>query len=162
MTEHTQLWWSVRLHLAFPTVEIRICDGQPELAEAVSLSALIYALTARIARALDEGEPLRTQPHRLIEENFWRAIRRGLAGELLDLERTAERRKRPARAALEELVAWVLPVAEELGIASYLEVPAANAAERQMARLAEGASLPEIYAEQVARTRDVAMEATRG
>ena len=162
VTEHTQLWWSVRLHLAFPTVEIRICDGQPELAEAVSLSALIYALTARIARALDEGEPLRTQPHRLIEENFWRAIRRGLAGELLDLERTAERRKRPARAALEELVAWVLPVAEELGIASYLEVPAANAAERQMARLAEGASLPEIYAEQVARTRDVAMEATRG
>ena len=162
VTEHTQLWWSVRLHLAFPTVEIRICDGQPELAEAVSLSALIYALTARIARAVDEGEPLHTQPHRMIEENFWRAIRRGLAGELLDLERTAERRKRPARAALEELVAWVLPVAEELGIASYLEVPAANAAERQMARLAEGASLPEIYAEQVARTRDVAMEATRG
>jgi carboxylate-amine ligase len=48
--EHTQLWWSVRPHLAFPTVEVRICDAQPDLAEAESLSALIYSLTARIAR----------------------------------------------------------------------------------------------------------------
>jgi carboxylate-amine ligase len=162
VTEHTQLWWSVRLHLAFPTVEVRICDAQPDLPEAVSLAALVYALTARIARAHDEGEPLAVHPNRLIEENFWRAIRYGLPGELLDLDRTAELRKRPARAALEELVAWVLPVAQELGIASYLEVPSANAAERQIARYEEGASLEEIYAEQVARTRDVAMETARG
>src|SRR6185295_7289682 len=56
--EHTQLWWSVRPHLAFPTVEIRICDGQPDVEESRSLAALCYALAARIARALDEGEPL--------------------------------------------------------------------------------------------------------
>ena len=48
--EHTQLWWSVRPHLAFPTVEIRICDAQPDLAEAQSLAALCYSLAARIAR----------------------------------------------------------------------------------------------------------------
>jgi carboxylate-amine ligase len=162
VTEHTQLWWSVRLHLAFPTVEIRISDGQPELGEAISLAALIYALTARIARAHDEGEPLQVHPSRLIEENFWRAIRYGLPGELLDLNRTDELRKRSARAALEELVAWVLPVAQELGVASYLDVPAANAAERQIARFSDGASLEEIYAEQVARTRDLAMETARG
>ena len=58
ITEHTQIWWSVRPHLAFPTVEIRICDAQPDLGESRSLAALCYALTARIARALDEGEPL--------------------------------------------------------------------------------------------------------
>ena len=58
ITEHTQIWWSVRPHLVFPTVEIRICDAQPDLAEARSLAALAYSLTARIARALDEGEPL--------------------------------------------------------------------------------------------------------
>src|SRR5215510_7349989 len=104
---HTQLWWSVRPHLAFPTVELRICDGQPDVGEAQSLTALMVSLTARCARALDEGEPLPEQPHRLIEENFWRAIRHGLSGELLDLERTSERRKRPARAALDELVGWV-------------------------------------------------------
>jgi glutamate---cysteine ligase / carboxylate-amine ligase len=155
VTEHTQLWWSVRLHLAYPTVEVRICDGQPELAEAISLSALIYALVGRIARAVDEGEPLRVHPHRLIEENFWRAIRYGLPGDLLDLNRIADGRQRPARQALEELVAWVAPVAEELGVMSYLDVPAANAAERQIARHLAGASFEEIYGEQVARTRDV-------
>jgi carboxylate-amine ligase len=144
--EHTQLWWSVRPHLAFPTVEIRICDAQPDIAEARSLAALCYALTARIARALDEGEPLRDFEHRLIEENLWRAIRYGLSGELIDL---ASGEVRPARAHLERLIEWVLPVAEELGCASYLAIPAANAAERQIARHQAGASLEEIYAEQV-------------
>src|ERR1043166_1415023 len=83
--EHTQLWWSVRPHLAFPTVEIRICDGQPDLAEAQSIAALSYALAARVGRAGDEGEELPDREHRWIEENFWRAIRYGLAGELIDL-----------------------------------------------------------------------------
>src|SRR3954466_14590409 len=73
--EHTQLWWSVRPHLAFPTVEIRICDAQPDLGEARSLAALSSALAARVARAIDEGEPLVQFEHRLIEENMWRAIR---------------------------------------------------------------------------------------
>ncbi len=143
VTEHTQLWWSVRSHLAFPTVEMRICDAQPDLADARSLAALIYALTARVARALDEGEPLWDPPRRLIEENLWRAIRFGLSGELIDL-RTL--RVRPARAAVEELIEWVMPVAEELGAASYLNVPAQNSAERQIARFEEGASLRDIYA----------------
>jgi carboxylate-amine ligase len=127
-------------------VEIRICDAQPDVGEAQSLAALCYSLAARIARALDEGEPLPLPPHRMIEENFWRAIRYGLSGELIDL---ATLKVRPARAALEELIEWVLPVAEELGAASYLTVPAANAAERQLARHAEGASMEQIYAEQI-------------
>jgi len=148
--EHTQLWWSVRPHLAFPTVEIRICDAQPDLGEARSLAALCYALTARIARAVDEGEPLPSHPHRLIDENLWRATRYGLSGELIELS-TGD--VRPARAHLERLLEWVQPAAEELGCASYLTIPAANAAERQIARHAAGASLEEIYAEQ-ARERE--------
>jgi carboxylate-amine ligase len=145
--EHTQLWWSVRPHLAFPTVEVRICDAQPDLAESESLSALIYSLTARIARALDEGEPLPDHPRRLLEENFWRAIRYGLSGDWIDLER---REVIPTRARIEQLIEWVRPVAEELGTTPWLHVPAANAAERQLARHADGATLAEIYAEQVA------------
>ncbi|MGZ4309067.1 MAG: carboxylate-amine ligase [Gaiellaceae bacterium] len=152
--EHTQLWWSVRPHLAYPTVEIRICDAQPDLAEARSLAALCHALTVRIARAIDEGEPLPDHPRRLLEENLWRAIRYGLSGELIDLS-TGE--VRPARAQLERLVEWVLPVAEEIGAASYLAVPAANAAERQIARHRDGASLEEIYTEQVAIARSAAI-----
>ena len=55
----------------------------------------------------------------------------------------------PARARIEQLIEWALPVAEELGVAGYLAVPAQNAAERQLARYAEGASLEQIYAEEL-------------
>jgi carboxylate-amine ligase len=151
ITEHTQLWWSVRPHLNFPTVEIRICDAQPELGDAQALSALAYALTARYARAVDEGEPIPAYPHRLLAENLWRAIRWGLSGELIDFERGEAV---PARARLESLIEWVLPVAEELGVASQLAVPVQNAAERQYTRLEEGLTPREIYAE-LARPREV-------
>jgi carboxylate-amine ligase len=136
----------VRPHLAYPTVEIRIADGQPDLAEAQSLAAFAYALAARCARALDEGEPLSSLPNRLLEENLWRAIRYGLSGELVDFERGEPV---PARARLEQLLEWVQPVADEIGAAPYLAIPDQNAAERQIARFEEGASLEEIYAEQV-------------
>lgn len=147
MDEHTQLWWSLRPHLAFPTIEIRNCDGQPELEDAQALAALCTSLVARVAYALDEGEPLADPPPRLIEENMWRAIRYGLSGEFIDL---ATGDVSPTREHLERLVEWVRPAAEEIGAATWLAVPAANAAERQIARFAEGATLAEIYAEQVA------------
>jgi glutamate---cysteine ligase / carboxylate-amine ligase len=146
ITEHTQVWWSVRPHLAFPTVEIRICDGQPELAEAQSLAAFAYALAARCARAHDEGERLPDLPNRLLEENLWRATRYGLSGELIDFERGEPV---AARRRLEHLLEWVAPVADEIGAAPYLAIPERNAAERQIARHEDGASLQEIYAEQV-------------
>jgi carboxylate-amine ligase len=146
ITEHTQLWWSVRPHLAYPPVELRIMDAHPDLGEAQGLAALAYALAVRCARALDDGEPPPEVPRRLLEENMWRAIRYGLAGELLDFERGEPV---PARARLEQLVEWVAPVAEEVGVAPYLGVPAQNAAERQRARFDDGATLSEIYAEQV-------------
>jgi glutamate---cysteine ligase / carboxylate-amine ligase len=152
ITEHTQMWWSVRPHLSFPTVETRVADGQPELAEAQSLAAFAASLVARIARAYDEGARVEALQHRLIEENFWRAIRHGLSGELIDFERGAPI---PARQRLEELIEWVLPVAEEIGAAPYLAVPERNAAERQIERAEEGASLEEIYAEQVRATETI-------
>jgi carboxylate-amine ligase len=125
-------------------VEIRICDAQPDLTDARTVAGFGYALTARIARAIDEGEPLPQPPPRMIEENFWRAIRYGLSGSLLD---PVTYDVRPARAELERLAEWVAPVADELGV--QLAVPATNAAERQIARIEEGRSLEEIYAEQV-------------
>jgi glutamate---cysteine ligase / carboxylate-amine ligase len=146
ISEHTQIWWSVRPHLAFPTVEIRICDAQPDLGESRSLAALGYSLAARIARAFDENEPLPELPNRLLEENLWRAIRYGLSGELIDF---ASGESVPARARLERLVDWVRPVAEELGAAEWLAIPERNAAERQIARHQEGASAREIFEEQV-------------
>jgi glutamate---cysteine ligase / carboxylate-amine ligase len=146
IVEHTQIWWSVRAHLAFPTAEVRICDGQPELGAAQSLAAFVYSLVARVARALDDGETLPIHQRRLIEENFWRAIRYGLGGELIDLDTG---RVRPTRACLEELLEWMLPVAEELGAAPFLGIPSGNAAQRQIARYETGATLGEIYADEI-------------
>jgi glutamate---cysteine ligase / carboxylate-amine ligase len=153
ITEHTQLWWSVRPHLSYPTVEIRIADAQPELGEARSLAAFSYALAVRIARALDDGAPVPLPPRRFIEENLWRATRYGLTRELLDLARleTVNTRER-----LEQLIEWVGPVADEIGVSPFLQVPVANAAERQIARYEEGATLEEIYAEQVRPKEPVA------
>src|SRR5438105_5153058 len=149
--EHTQLWWSVRPHLAFPTVEVRICDAQPNLTQAQSLAALMHALGARFARALDEGERLPELPNRLLEENLWRAIRYGLADGLIDFERGEVV---PARARIEALIEWVLPVAEEIGAAPYLAVPEANASERQYARLEQLGSHRDVFAELVRRPRE--------
>jgi len=146
ITEHTQLWWSVRPHLAFPTVEVRIADGQPDLGEAQALAAFAYALVVRAARAHDEGERLPDLPHRRLEENLWRAIRYGLSGELIDFDRGLVV---PARARIEQLLEWVAPVADEIGAGPFLAVPEQNASERQIARYEEGVSLEEIYAEQV-------------
>ena len=143
--EHTQLWWSVRPHLAYPTVEIRICDGQPDLAESRALAGFCYSLAARIARAVDEGERLPLPPPRMIEENFWRASAMGCP------ERFSIRGRhevRAARAELERARGVDGPVADELGCC-VLTVPATTAAERQIARVEEGWSLEEIYAEQV-------------
>jgi glutamate---cysteine ligase / carboxylate-amine ligase len=150
--EHTQLWWSVRPHLAFPTVEVRICDAQPDLVAAQSLAALMHALGARFARALDEGEPLPDLPNRLLEENLWRAIRYGLTGELIDFERGEVV---PARARIEALIEWVQPVAAEIGAAPYLAVPDVTASERQYARLEELGSARDVFAELVRRPREL-------
>jgi len=150
--EHTQLWWSVRPHLAFPTVEVRICDAQPELTQAQSLAALMYALGARFARAVDDGEPLPSLPGRLLEENMWRAIRYGLTDGLIDFARGEVV---PARARIESLIEWVRPVAEEIGAAPYLAVPEANASERQYARLEQLGSARDVFAELVRRPREL-------
>ncbi len=152
ISEHTQIWWSVRPHLAFPTVEIRVCDGQPEIAEAHALAAFATSLAVRVAQAHDEGDPVEPLPNRLIEENFWRAIRYGLSGELLDFGRGEPI---PARQRLEELLEWVSPAAQAIGAAPYLAVPERNAAERQIERFEEGGTLEEIYAEQVRTTERI-------
>jgi glutamate---cysteine ligase / carboxylate-amine ligase len=160
--EHTEIWWSVRPHQAFPTVETRICDAQPEFAEAVAVAGLMVALSAHFARALDEGRPLPDHPPRLLEENMWRAIRWGMNGELIDFE---QGRSLPARARLDALLEEVAEVASELGIAPYLApLEGENAAQRYVARLAGGAPPQELWPGVVERTERSAAEwlAVRG
>ena len=148
IVEYTQVWWSVRPHLSFGTVEMRICDAQATAAESEALAALVVACVAQAARDVDERAPSDHLPPRLIEENMWRAIRYGLDGELLDLERGEPY---PARAAIDRLLAWTEPVRRELGLEP--EFRAANGAQRQRARLEAGMSLGEAFAATVEETR---------
>ena len=105
IVEFTQLWWSVRPHHDFGTVEVRICDAQTTAQEADQLAALIVACVRRAAEEVDAGEAPPDLPGRLIEENMWRAIRYGLDGKLLDL--AAPRiEPYPASEALDRLRAW--------------------------------------------------------
>jgi carboxylate-amine ligase len=149
IVEYTQVWWSVRPHLSFGTVEVRICDAQATAIESDELAALVVACVAQAARDVDEGVPAADLPGRMIEENMWRALRYGLDGELLDLER---REPYPAAAALERLQRWTEPVRAELGIDAAL--PAINGAQRQRRMLESGMSLREVYATVQARTRE--------
>jgi glutamate---cysteine ligase / carboxylate-amine ligase len=149
IVEYTQVWWSIRPHFSFGTVEVRICDAQSTAHESEALSALIVACVAQAARDLDEGVPAEDLPRRLIEENFWRAIRYGLDGELIDLPRGE---LYPGRQARERLLSWTAPMRAELGLEVALSP--LNGAQRQRRFIEAGMSLPEVYAGFVAETRD--------
>jgi glutamate---cysteine ligase / carboxylate-amine ligase len=148
IVEFTQVWWSVRPHFGFGTVEVRICDAQATAQESDALAALMVACIAQAIRDVDEGAPRTDLASRLIEENMWRAIRYGLDGRLIDLERGEEY---PAREAIERLAAWTAPVRGELGIE--LAFPERNGAQRQRRMIEADATREEVFAASVAETR---------
>jgi glutamate---cysteine ligase / carboxylate-amine ligase len=157
VVESTQLWWSVRPHHQFGTVEVRICDAQTRGDESFALAGLIAACIAQTALDYDEhgyegrGAPL---ADREIEENLWRAIRHGLSGEMIDFRRGGAQVE--ARATLESLLAWAEPARTRLGIA--VELPERNGAERAREALDAGVSIEDIYRDAVAETRQTYAE----
>jgi carboxylate-amine ligase len=143
IVEFTQLWWSIRPHHAFGTVEVRVCDAQSTAAEADALAELMVACVAQALREIDAGETPPDLPGRLIEENMWRAIRYGQDGRLLDLE--ADRIEEfPANEALDRLKAWT---------GADVTLPELNGAQRQRRMIEAGASPFEVYSSQVEETR---------
>jgi carboxylate-amine ligase len=148
IVEFTQVWWSVRPHFSFGTVELRICDAQATAQESDALAGLAVACIAQAVRDADAGVPWADFPPRLIEENMWRAIRFGLDGRLIDLELGEEY---PARDAIERLMAWTAPVRSELGIEPAF--PERNGAQRQRQLIDAGATREEVFAASVKETR---------
>ncbi|HEX6461004.1 MAG TPA: YbdK family carboxylate-amine ligase [Thermoleophilaceae bacterium] len=149
IVEPTQLWWSVRPHHSFGTVEFRICDAQSTAEESTALACLIVACVAQAALDYDEGVLPEPPPGRLIEENFWRAIRYGLDGKMIDLERGEEY---PAAAIGDRLLAWTAPARAVLGGVEPA-LPPENGAQRQRRALEAGASIEEVFAAEVAATQ---------
>lgn len=151
VVEATQLWWSVRPHHEFGTVEVRICDAQTRGEESFALAGLIAACIAQTALDYDEhgydgaGSPL---ADREIEENLWRGIRHGMSGKMIDFRRGEEVE---ARAVLDGLLTWTEPARTRLGIE--VALPERNGAQRAREALDAGVSIEDIYRDAVAETR---------
>jgi len=151
IVEYTQVWWSVRPHFSYGTVEVRICDAQSTAAESEGLAALVVACVAQAARDVEEGVPFADPAPRLVEENLWRAIRHGMDGALLDLDAGVEI---PVVAAVDALAEWTAPVRAELGIELPRAGEAPNGAQRQIALRETGMDLREVYAATVQETAE--------
>jgi carboxylate-amine ligase len=147
IVESTQLWWSVRPHHAFGTVEVRICDAQTRGAEAFNLAGMMVACVAQAALDFDDGVLAAPLRQREIEENLWQAIRWGLEGSQIDF---SHGRVVDTAAALEGVLEWTDPARSALGLD--LEIPSENGAQRGRRRLAEVPSLADVYREAVEET----------
>jgi glutamate---cysteine ligase / carboxylate-amine ligase len=143
IVEFTQLWWSVRPHHSYGTIEVRICDAQTTAPEADALAELIVACVAQALREIDAGQTPPDVPRHLIEENMWRAIRFGLDGRLLDLE-AARIEEFPASETVDRLKAWT---------GADIVLPALNGAQRQRRLIDSGATPFEVFKACVDETR---------
>jgi len=158
--EFTQIWWSVRPHFSYGTVEVRICDAQSTAAESDALSALVVACVAQATLEVDAGEGAGAAnlPGHLIEENMWRAIRYGLDGSMIDFERGVEY---PSSEIVERLLEWTAPARAALAIELEHPLGVPNGAQRQRAMIEAGASMREAYESVVRETRATYSEEVR-
>ena len=138
-----RVWWDLRPHPVFSTLEFRICDLPPLVDEVVAIAALIQALCARLLRLHRDNRQWRQYPSALIEENKWRAVRYGLDGQLIDFGREKEV---PVRQLTAELLGFVDEVVDFLGVRDELShihtiLEGGTSADRQLKVYEETGSL---------------------
>jgi carboxylate-amine ligase len=154
MEDYTYLWYDVRPHPRFGTVEIRVCDGQTRVEHTLGLAALIQAMVKELAEHYEAGTQLSDYPYQMLDENKWLAARHGLEGELVDLP-SSDRvgTKELARRLLDRLREH----AEDLGSAAELAgiedlLTRGNGAARQLVVYEANHDLNEVMAEIVDAT----------
>ncbi len=130
-----KIWWDLRPHPQYNTLEFRVCDMPVTADETIAIAALFQAVVARLYQLRSRNLGFRTYPSNLILENKWRAARYGLDGMMIDF---GKREEVSARALIEELLAFVDPVVDELGSRDELEtvrhiVRVGTGADRQLA-----------------------------
>ena len=141
--EPTKIWWDIRPHPQFPTLEIRICDSTTKIDEAISLAALMLALVAKLIQLRKSNRTWRHYRRALIAENKWRAMRDGVSGSLLDLGKEEEV---PARFLIEEILDLVDDVLDGLGVRQDVDyvrtiLREGTSADRQLRKYEETQSL---------------------
>jgi carboxylate-amine ligase len=107
-----KIWWDIRLHPFFDTLEVRVCDAQTRVDDTLAIAALIQAVIAKLFKLLWQNTTFRIYRRRLLDENRWRAARYGIDGKLIDFGREAEVEE---RSLLNELLEFVASEADELG-----------------------------------------------
>ncbi len=132
-----KIWWDVRPHPFFPTLEFRVCDMPATFDETIALVALLQAMVAKLDWLRAHNRSLHLYPSALLNENKWRAARYGLDGKLIDF---ANLREVPTREAIHELLDFVEDVIDDLGsrhemnfLRRLLESPEGTGADRQLA-----------------------------
>jgi glutamate---cysteine ligase / carboxylate-amine ligase len=116
--DYTYLWYDVRPHPNFGTVEIRAMDAQTRVEHTLGLAALIQAMVRELALHYEAGKQLTRYPYEMLDENKWLAARHGMEGELVDLP---ERRRVPAKELAKRLYDRLREHAQDLGSADELE-----------------------------------------
>jgi carboxylate-amine ligase len=154
--DYTYLWWDVRPHPNFGTVEVRVCDAQTRVDHTLALAALIQALVRELAEHFDSGQQLSSYPHQMIDENKWLAARHGLDGELVDLP-SADRVS--IRALASRLLDRSREHAQDLGSDTELEgirdlLDRGNGAARQVVVYEANHDLHEVMSEIVRATAE--------
>lgn len=114
----SKIWWDVRPHSQFPTLEFRMCDACTTIDEAIAIAALLQAIVAWLWDLRQRNLTFRVYRRDLIEENRWRAIRYGIDGNLIDWGKEQEK---PARWLVRELLHLVDPYVEQLGSREFIE-----------------------------------------
>src|SRR5205809_1392934 len=107
-----KIWWDVRLHPFFDTIEFRICDAQSRVDDTIALAALMQAIVLKLQKLRRDNVTFRSYPRRLIDENRWRAGRYGLDGKLIDFGRKCEMDEREL---FHEMLEFIAPEIDELG-----------------------------------------------
>ena len=106
-----KIWWDIRLHPFFETLEVRVCDAQSRADDTLAIAALIQAVISKLYKLLRQNISFRVYRRRLLDENRWRASRYGIDGKLIDFGRETEVE---ARSLLNELLEFVSTEVNEL------------------------------------------------
>jgi carboxylate-amine ligase len=107
-----KIWWDIRLHPFFDTLEVRVCDAQSRVDDTLAIAALIQAVIVKLHKLLSRNITFRVYRRRLLDENRWRASRYGIDGKLIDFGKEAEV---DTRSLLNELLEFVSTEVNELG-----------------------------------------------
>ena len=107
----TKIWWDIRPHPKFPTLEFRVCDIPTRVDDTIAVAALFQAIVAKLSNLLDKNLGFRLYRRMYIQENKWRAVRYGLDGKLLDL---GKQKEVPVKDLIRELLEFVDDVLDEL------------------------------------------------